>query len=400
MYDAIGSYAASMSSYMSALGRNGEASLQFFTEGDNRQQYWIQQRVWGHDDFEGLLAALDSATTDQGNLSDPTTARDAAALVSSAVDYLANRDNNDQVEFAGGDEEFKPGDISGEGARSLAHMIGSYMPAVDYYNLNTDAAGSQAGEVASFYRVDLGNLTDMPVFEREELREVLQVGLSNDEGFTAMREAVSNYQNIHLAQVLSHHGEPGFFAGPNGTDGMWQTATNADARLEGLFMDSIGEVEIAEGAERDEQIKAWIDMGSDLAGAVPLPGGPIVGALADVPMGLASDALTDSLADNEAQAVSDSNAAADRALIGRRSAIVENLYDADVVTDQSLATAARQTGVSDQQLDQWFNDGFPSDEEIRGNTQLQNLINTLADQNVDTNEYRQNYELAFRRYFE
>jgi len=57
-------------SYMTALGNNGEGALQFFSEGDNRQEYYIGHRKWGHDNFEGLLSALDAATTDPGNLSD------------------------------------------------------------------------------------------------------------------------------------------------------------------------------------------------------------------------------------------------------------------------------------------------------------------------------------------
>ncbi len=392
-----------MASYMSALGNNGSASLDFFSDdehGADRQRYYLLERLWGHDDFEGITAAVDSATTDFGSFSDVEDRQDAAGLVSSAVEYLTNRDNNDWVEFGGNDEEFQPGDLSGEASRSLAHMLGAYMPAVDYYASAPDAAGDQAGDYANVVRSDLGTLEDMPVFEDAELRRMLEVTLSNDDGFIAMREATSNYQNAHLADVLSHRDETGFYDGPNGTDGIWQTATNADARLEGIMMDSIGEVEIAEGVERDEQIKAWIDLGSGLASAVPVPGGGLVDGLADQTLGLGSDSLTDSLANNETQAISESNQAAESALMGRRIAIVENLYDAEVITDSTIASAARESGYDSEQVDEWFGDGFPSRDEVLADTDLQNFMNTLSDGNVDMNEYAQNYELIFRDYFE
>ena len=86
-------------SYMTALGKNGEASLQFFTgtggessadnlsssESQDRKEYWIERRKWGHDNFDGLLGALDSATTGSQNLSHPDTAKSAATLASATL---------------------------------------------------------------------------------------------------------------------------------------------------------------------------------------------------------------------------------------------------------------------------------------------------------------------------
>jgi|GEM_PF-3104543 hypothetical protein len=387
-----------MASYMSALGRNGEASLQFFTEGDSRQEYWIQERKWGHDDFEGLLSALDSATTDEDNLGNP----DAARLVSAAVDYLTNRDNNDRVEFGGDDEEFQPGDINGAAAESLAHMMGTYMAAVDY--TNTEGGTNEVGVHGLDARDDLAllDLGMMPNFEQSELRDLFQVGVSNEEGFTAFREATSNYQNYHMSVMMEHRDDPGFYDNPDTeqpNDGFWQQATSADARLEGLMLDSIGEVEIAEGLDKDKQIKAWIAMGQRLAGTIPVASG--LAPFTQTAIGLGGFGLEDALAKYEEQAISDSNEAATAALMGRTGGIVESLHDGGRISDADLQAAATAAGVTEDEYNQYFAGGnFPDADEISSNQRLYDMMIDLANDHVDMNNYRINYENAFHRYFE
>ncbi|WP_205649298.1 hypothetical protein, partial [Schaalia canis] len=77
-----------VASYMSALGNNPTAAHAFFTTGgEERVQYWVEKRRWGHDNFDGLLSALDAAITQGNNPSQPSSAR----LASSTIEYLANR---------------------------------------------------------------------------------------------------------------------------------------------------------------------------------------------------------------------------------------------------------------------------------------------------------------------
>ena len=77
-----------LASYMSALGNNPTAAHSFFTGGgEERVRYWVEKRHWGHDNFDGLLAALDAAITMGDNAGQPSSAR----LASSMVEYLANR---------------------------------------------------------------------------------------------------------------------------------------------------------------------------------------------------------------------------------------------------------------------------------------------------------------------
>lgn len=394
-----------MASYMSALGKNDEAALEFFTAGgDNehsttegeRQDYWIQRRNWGHDDFNGLMSALDAATTGENTVSDT----DARALMSNAVEYLVNRQegetsDGEELNFDD-DNDFGPGDLGGPGAEKLAHMFGTYMAAVDYYNNNGSVADGTS-DVATIPRGPLGALEDMPVFNQDDLDKILKVGLSNDEGFAAMRIAVSNYENLHMAEVAQHHGEPGF-------NDFFNEQAQSDANLEALFMKNIGELEIADGLERDEQIKNWIDMGSDLTGLIPVdkvPGvGQTVGFLADQGRDAAVEELKENLAHYEEDARNTANDNAAIAVDGRKTSLVGNLYDAGAITRTDIDQQAQDMGLSPSQVDEWFEDGFPSREEIDGNQNLKNLITEVGGDIIDYNAYQTTYKTAFHDYFE
>ena len=396
-----------MASYMSALGHNDEASLQFFTgagenpyghDGGDRQEYWIERRLWSHDDFNGLMSALDSATTGEHTRSDP----DARALVSNAFEYLANRNegktsSGDDLEFYGDGEKFKPGDLGGPGADHLAHIFGTYMAAVDYYTSDGSVADG-GSDIASFRRDDLGAFTDMPVFNADDLDRILQTGLSNEDGYTAMREAVSNYQNLHMSTVVrDHHGDPDF-------KDVLAKAGTFDARLEALFIENMGENEIADGLKKDEQIKKWIDLGSSLAGEIPLgkiPGaGQAINFLASQGLDSYADSLKDDLATNQQTGIDDSNDAAALAANGRRNAIVGNLYEGGVISNQDFAAAATDLDVSKAQIDAWFSDGYPTQAEITKNQDLQNLIAAVSEEHFDYSKYQDSYQIAFHDYFE
>ncbi len=384
------------SSYMTALGRNEEAALQFFTAGGenphdteagDRQEYFIERRKWGHDDFNGLLSALDAATTGDSNLADPDSRRDAAALTAAAVEMLANRtEDGDRSDG----EKFAPGDLGGPGARHLANIFGNYMAAVDYYNMNPS---NGEGSTAALYRVDGSRLEDMPVLDIEDVKKLLQAGLANEDGFSAFRSAVSAYQDANLGSLVrEHHGSADF-------EEIFSKATNADARLEGLFLDLVGEQEIADGKSKDEQREAWVDLGEDAVGLIPVGSipvaGPVAGFITDQAVGAGADALRDSLMHYESDARNTANDMASTALWSRTNSITSQLYDLGVITPE-------QVQQRDPALyERYFGEGrFPTAEQIGGDQGLQNLVSALAADTVDMNEYRQNYENAFRDYFE
>jgi hypothetical protein len=407
------SFVDPMASFLSALGNNPEAALEFFEpehedegtyNGVDRATYWIRDRAWGHDDFDGLLAALDAATTGP-DLGQP----DVGRLVSEAVDHLTNR----------GIDDFKIGAINPDAARSLAHMMGTYMASVDYANHHpTGLFPDDPGLTSLNGRPDLKalDLKNMPLFEKDELEELFKVGVSNREGFVAMREVVSAYEDKHLASVLAHHDEPGF-AGTVGHPGMWQHATDADARLEGLLLKSVGDARIELGANEDQLRKAWIQLGHEQAGkaldALAVLGkAPWLKELAVRGLDLGVDALEKALTNQEAMARSDATEWAEQAVGVRSAEIVHVLHDGDVVSDRDIRDAARAAfekappktfNSFEDWYDQYFSnpDAFPTPEQVANDPVLADAFSDIAtsQHGWDTGEYKENYTDVYVEFF-
>jgi hypothetical protein len=251
---------------------------------------------------------------------------------------------------------------------------------------------------------------NMPIFDRLELKELFQTGLSNEDGFVAMREAVSTYEKQHLTTVLAHSDDPNFYeiidaaSGQAKADGIWPNATNADARLEGLLMDSVGEVKIADGLEKDEQIKAWVTMGQRAIWSVPaVPAGLV--PLQVLGTGTIGDSIKDALATHEAQAIHSANDAAELAMISHKGLLVDALHDSGAVTDDELHAAARQVGMSDDEYERFFpgpGADFPDSEDLSdpNNQRLRDMMNLVANNEIRTNSWRLNYDDTFHDYEE
>lgn len=361
-----------MASFMSSLGKNEDASLDFFTKDESRQEYWIEERFWGHDDFDGLMSALDAATTGEQNIDDPDNpdrAEDAASLMSSAVEYLANREDN----FGdGADEAFKPGDVSDAGTEHLAHMISTYMPAVDYYiGDGSDTTGTQAGDTARIEVDGLGVLQDMPVFEKSELAGIVQVAVSTEDGFTEMREGVSAYQNLALQTAVE-----------DGRD--LQQVANSDGRIEGFFLRQVGDVEIDEAENQDAQAQAWIDLGKNLTGAIPM-GGSVTSALGGAALDLTASEVSDALTQNAEGVLDDlRNNRVPESFGTRKFAMAEVLYESGGISrddlDQLAATEDEggEPYATQAEMDEWFSNGFPSAEEIENDQDLKNFLTSAV----------------------
>ncbi len=378
-----------MLSYLSALQANPEAALDFFADSADRREYWIQQRDWSHDVYVTLLAALDTATTSEVNLEDRP--HEAAELVSSAVDLLAHR---------GGDLE--PGDLTDAGARHLAHMIGTYLPAVDQAS---DWGGVDDVGVQTLSSRDDLRLLDpgpMPILQSDDVGKVMRVVVSNEDGFVTMREAVSNYEHYHLAAVLQQrvgelYDDP---TTPLPGDGYLQQAMTGDARLEALVLDSMGEVEIADGRAEDDQVRAWILLGQRAVGSAPIPFKLQV--LAQPALTLLGEGIEDALADHEAQAIEGAKDAAAAALAGRVTGMAEILYDTGAINGDDLRTAAERAGLSRDDVAGYFGCSgvFPTGADVAHDQRLYNMMVDLTNDWVDLDRYRLNYENAFHPYFE
>jgi hypothetical protein len=153
--------------------------------------------------------------------------------------------------------------------------------------------------------------------------------------------------------------------------------------------------------DKDKQIKAWIAMGQRLAGTIPVASG--LAPFTQTAIGLGGFGLEDALANYQEQAISSSNEAATAALMGRTGGIVESLHEGGAISDADIRAAATEAGMSDEEFTEFFpgpGAGFPSAEDIAGNQRLYDMMVDLANDHVDMNNYRINYENAFHRYFE
>jgi hypothetical protein len=241
----------------------------------------------------------------------------------------------------------------------------------------------------------------MPIFQEEDLDRLVEATVSNDDGFLAMREAVSNYQNHHIATVLGHLHDPEF----GGDKGMWERATTADARLEGMLMRSIGTVEIAQGAEEDERVKDWILAGQRFA--YGLPYGPWATPFALAGTGYLGDQVIEQQATHEAEAIDSATDAAEAAVTTRGIAAAETLYETGGITRHELRLAAHDAAMSERRFNELFpptrahpdGDGpgrevpeFPSQWQIRSSAALTGLVGDVLDDEIDMNNWRLNYE--------
>ncbi len=373
-----------MASYMSSLGQNGEASLEFFTGGEGREEYWLKERFWGHDNFDSVLSALDSATTDEGNLDDPNTAKASAKLMASAVEYLVNREDN----FGGNGEDFAPGDVGDEGTEHMAHMISTYMAAVDWATSpdGLQGEGDYANQVGNITLPGLGRINDMPIFEKSELGHFVRVAVSTETGFTEMREGVSAYQNLNLQSAVED-GRP------------LQEVANTDGRLEGFFLKQVGDVEIDEAESKDAQAQAWIDLGRGLVDAVPM-GRTVTSTLAGQGLDLAQGAVEDALTHNAEDVLKNlDEGRIPTSFEDRRNGMGATLYESGGITRHELDVLAARTDDNGQpqatpeQMDQWFGNGFPSREEIDANPTLEAIVSDAVEaEGISHSQYWLNYQ--------
>ena len=393
-----------MSSYMSALGKNDTAALQFFqaggendhgAKGSDRQDYWIQHRYWSHDNFDGLMSALDAATTGQHNLATPGTAKQSADLMSHVVDLLARRHG---LDFHGDGENFNAGDVTDAGTKHVAHMLTAYMSSVDSALEQKNPADIAPG-VQVLTDPRFNGVNNMPIFSASELRNLVDVAVSTEPGFNDMRHGLSLYQNVQLQNSISQHGK------------VDDPTSQADARLEGFFVNAVGDTSIASAADKDARVQSWIDMGKDVVGEIPVPGGKIVEFLASHAIDAGAEKLSDTYANNEDKEVDSKNDYAVTALDARKEAIQQALVNGGTIKPSEVAaelTTGPNPAYTKQQVESWFPNGkFPTQAQYDAmnptdQTNMRNALTTIVTQRhlSDTTNYEQTYKDMFSDYFE
>lgn len=298
-----------MVSVFGSMADQPGVALDWWDDAD-RQEYWIKDRTWRHDDFQSLAAVLNSASTHPSHIDPPTDADGelrpeavaAAELASATINYLPqNAGFGDQKSGWGPFSSFHwGGEAAGE---DLANIISTYMPSVD------DALGAERSQdlpsAGEGYDVLDNTIPLMPYFDQDALATVIQVASRSDEGFAELRSGVSAYNNQLLAMAAVD-------STPGDSLSAVSAAIGDTAEIEGFFAYNVGGGDISEAQARDERNQAWVDLGSDLVGAVPVPGGQVVGFIVDQGISVTADQVGDAVTGNEGVAVENANELAEQ----------------------------------------------------------------------------------------
>lgn len=277
---------------------------------------------------------------------DPARQEHAAQLVSSLSEYLGN------------DEYFVDQAGSGPASTHLAHILSVYMPSVDNSLSNPLNDADHSGQTTAITDPRIGGYRTMPIFDIDELESLVHVAIGSPEGFTQLRTGVSIYENLNLAHSIATNGE------------ITGAAYSADARLEVFFTKQVEETKIGDAEDADRRVQAWIDLGKDFAGAIPLPGASLVGNLAergprflaDPTIDQSADYFSDSYTNNEDHQLVASNEAAMVSLNERKGAIVHALYAANETSVAEFASVTGEAGIPSSNVARWFANGYPTAE--------------------------------------
>lgn len=401
-----------MASYMSALGKNSEASLKFFTPYDSdkaidRQEYWIQKRRWSHDEFDSLMTALDAAITHPDNVDKPA----AIGLASSAVEFLANRTlgvpeitdegklvredgqlSREEIRYGDDAERIAPGTLSDSASVKLVHILGTHMDAVERSIPLGDAKDHlYAGELW-----EREGRTPLARFYQPDLDVLLQSIFDSEQGSAAMRLAVLEHQETALVNKIENTS--------GDTEAVLEVVRSSqidDATLEGYVLSNMAETMITNGQEKDEAIERWINLG---AGAVEVvPAGKIFGqgasyldTIAGQVIKQGKSGLIDSWTNNEANAVNTAEQSAQAATPVRNAMLVKILYENGTITDDDLIGNPEVVeNMSREEYEEYFANGFPSDVVLEI-PELRYMVQTIAGEHhgFDVNMFQYETQLG------
>ncbi|MFG1627283.1 hypothetical protein [Kribbella sp. NPDC049227] len=253
-----------MISMNSMLANSPNAALDFYKD-DERQKYYIKDRTWQGDGYQSLSHVLDVATTDPDIVKGPH-AKDAAELAGATVNLLSER--------RGSVEDMRTfiDDMRGDSAKNFAHILGTYMVGADQavnggtydYKDGVDPSQSTSVTMDAF-----GNVVNIPLFDKDALAKFGVAAMSTEDGMLELRNATNRYESQKLSGLANLVTHP-----KDGVDGEMalQKGISENAHLEGLFLKANGDVAIAEGKDRDEEVGKWIDLGEQVVDLVPVPG--------------------------------------------------------------------------------------------------------------------------------
>lgn len=321
----------------SMLANSPNAALDFFDDNE-RQRYYIKDRTWAGDGYQSLSHVLDVATTDP-DLIKGSRSQDAAELAGATVNLLAQR--RESVE----DMHTFLDDMRGDSAQNFAHILGTYMVGADLavnggtytYDDKKDPSQTTTATMDAF-----GNVVNIPLFDKDALAKFGVAAMSTEDGMLELRNATNRYESQKLsglANLITHPQE--------GVDGQMalQKGISENAHLEGLFLKANGDVAIAQGKDKDEEIGKWIDLGEQVVDLVPIPGvegmadgtaKDVVNLAIDEGKSAGVDSLRETLAHYEADAVNKSNNDVDDAVEQQQYMTATALYENGLANNPEL----------------------------------------------------------------
>jgi hypothetical protein len=321
-----------MISMNSMLANNPEAALDFFSDTE-RQKYYIKDRTWAGDGYHSLSHVLDVATTDPDLIKGPD-GKAAAELAGATVNLLAERRGSveDMSTFIEG--------MRGDSAQNFAHILGTYMVGADAavndkvtfdYEDGKDPSQSTTLSMDAF-----GNVVNVPLFDKDALAKFGVAAMSSEDGMLELRNATNRYESQKLSGLANLITHP-----RDGIDGpvALEKGISENAHLEGLFLKANGDVAIAQGKDKDEEVGKWIDLGEQVVDLVPIPGvegmadgtaKDIVNLAIDEGKSSGVDSLREQLAHYEKDAVNKSNNDVDDAVEQQQFMTATVLYENDL----------------------------------------------------------------------
>lgn len=247
-----------MAAIMQNFAANPSAGLRFF-DSEDRQDFYFNDRDWSEDGFKSITMAAEGITTDADNL-----AKDAELTTTIASSFLHNIADNDG---------FNPEDAK-DASPYLAEMLKFYMPAVDQALRNGEDSGKPRD--VEFNLEHFGSFENYPELFKGDLDSLMQVAMGTEDGMQSIAEGVGAFQQTQLNNAAV---ALGLDPDDPGVRTELRDVLERTSALTGFTEYSVGQVEISAAEDQDAQRQAYIDLVSEAAGLVPLPGAEQVGEL-------------------------------------------------------------------------------------------------------------------------
>ncbi|OIJ25175.1 hypothetical protein [Nocardioides luteus] len=279
-----------MAAIMGNLGDHPKQGLEFFTgeHGAERQDFYFDKRTWQADGYAGISELAEGIGTNQELLKEHP--EETTGLVSKFFHDVSDN------------EGFNAEDAKAASPH-VAELMKFYTPGVDAA-LNNPGDGEPGTEP---FKLDhYGNMDPYPKFYKDDLENMMKVSMSTQDGMTSIAEGVGAFQQTQInniaVELAQNPDDPGLRT-------ELRDVLERGGHLQGFAEHAVGEVEIDGAKDKDAQRQAFIDLTSEVAGMIPLPGAEQVGELGskviDYGVGQAIDLGTDAAGEkfaNEAAA--------------------------------------------------------------------------------------------------